>query len=286
MECDNPIGIFDSGIGGLTVFEEVHKLLPSEDLIYLGDTARVPYGTKSPETVIRYTLRNILFLLEHRVKAVVVACNTASAYGLEALKGHFRVPVIGVIEPGAKRALEVSRSKVVGVIGTEGTISCGAYQKSLQSLDSRAQVLTQACPLLVELAEEGRCEGEIVDLVLREYLAPFLSGPMVRQAPATLPAGGHHVQLDTLILGCTHYPLFKKAIGKMLGDRMVLVDSGPATASALSKLLVEKGLSCTKNRAGKETCFTTDAPERMKRLAPLFLGREIPEVTQVEIKGF
>jgi len=271
QERDNPIGIFDSGIGGLTVLSEVHKLLPSEDLIYLGDTARVPYGTKSPETVIRYTLRNILFLLEHQVKAVVVACNTASAYGLNALKGHFRVPVLGVIEPGAKRALEVSRSKMVGVIGTEGTISCGAYQKSLKKIDPKAEVVTQSCPLLVALAEEGRCEGEVVDLVLRDYLRPFASA-------ARKP--------DTLILGCTHYPLFKKAMAKILGDGIRLVDSGPATAAALSRLLDEKNLSRSGKRTGKLTFFATDAPERMRRLAPLFLGNEIPEVTQVEIKGF
>lgn len=271
MSRDQPIGIFDSGIGGLTVLAEILRLLPSEDLVYLGDTARVPYGTKSPETVIRYTLRNILFLLEHHVKAVVVACNTASAYGLDALKGHFRVPVLGVIEPGARRGVELSQSKIVGVIGTEGTIACGAYQKILDRLDPKVRVLTQACPLLVALAEEGRCEGEIVDLVLREYLAPFVSA-------AKKP--------DTLILGCTHYPLFKKAIAKILGDGVALVDSGPAIAAALSQLLVEKELSCAKNRTGKAAYFTTDAPERMKRLAPLFLGREIPQVTQVEIKGF
>lgn len=283
MERDNPIGIFDSGIGGLTVLSEVHKLLPSEDLIYLGDTARVPYGTKSPDTVIRYTLRNILFLLEHQVKGVVVACNTASAYGLDALKGHFRVPVLGVIEPGAKRALEVSRSKVIGVIGTEGTIACGAYQKSLEHFDPKVSVVTQACPLLVALAEEGRCEGEIVDRVLSEYLAPFSSGPMVRPFDKLTT---HHVRMDTLILGCTHYPLFKKAVAKKLGDGVGLVDSGPATAAELSKLLFEKNMIRTKHRTGKITFFSTDAPERMKRLAPLFLGWDIPEVTQVEISGF
>lgn len=260
------IGIFDSGIGGLTVLREIRQNLPSEDIIYLGDTARVPFGSKSPETVLKFTIQNSLFLLEQGVKAIVIACNTASAYGLDSIQNYFRVPVIGVIEPGAKAAVSRTKNKQVGVIGTEGTIRSQAYPRAIAKLDAAVKTRALACPLLVSLAEEGWLEGDIVRKILEVYLAEF---------------GGNGV--DTLILGCTHYPLFKKAVSEVLGSNISIVDSAAETAGALKKKLVELHLEQTGGRAGQTRLFCTDAPERVSRVGKYFLGGEIPEVQKVEI---
>lgn len=268
------IGIFDSGIGGLTVLREISIALPHEDLIYLGDTARVPYGTKSRKTVLGYAIRNIEFLLAKGVKAVVVACNTASAFGLTHLKERFHLPLIGVIEPGAKRAASHSKTKIIGIIGTEGTIDSGAYQETLSSIDPRIKTVVQSCPLLVALAEEGWCEGPAVDLILDRYLRLFKSSGMDKS--------GRDV-VDTLILGCTHYPLFHRAVNRYLGRQVTLVDSALATSEELKGVLTKEGLLCPDKREGSVAYYATDSPQRMKRIGPLFLGREIDEVTQVEI---
>lgn len=261
---DQPIGIFDSGIGGLTVLREVRKLLPCEDVLYLGDNARVPYGTKSPETVRRYTIQNALFLLEKGIKALVVACNTASAFGLQAVQAHFRIPVIGVVTPGVSRAAHLSKTKEIGIIGTEGTIRSEAYQTALKTCDPSIICHVQPCSLLVALAEEGLFDGAIVSQTLEHYLRPML-GPAHR--------------MDTLILGCTHYPLLKNAIQKIIGD-IQLVDSGEATAMTLKDLLIEKDLLCNK-RIGRLTLYSTDSPDRMIRIGPWFLGEEVQSVEKV-----
>ncbi|MDO8518804.1 MAG: glutamate racemase [Deltaproteobacteria bacterium] len=265
MGSNKPIGIFDSGIGGLTVLKEVQKLLPEENFIYLGDTARVPYGTKSGETVLQYSIQNILFLLDHDVKAVVVACNTASAYGLNSLQKNFSVPVLGVIKPGALAAVAKAGVGPIGVIGTEGTIRSQSYAKAIAELNPKIKVVAQACPLLVALAEEGMVKGEIPRLVLKKYLES-LTG------------------IRALILGCTHYPLFAEEIGKCLPG-VTLVDSAVETAVALGKILEEKGLRQTIG-CGKTSFFSTDAPERMQRLAPLFLDGDISPVDKAKVTTY
>jgi len=207
------IGIFDSGVGGLTVVHRMLEALPHERLIYLGDTARYPYGTKSADVVMRYTFENARFLLDKGVKLLVIACNTMSAVALDALRAETDVPVIGVIEPGARAALAATRNRKVGVIGTEGTIASGSYTRALRALDPTIEIYTRACPLFVALAEEGWVENEIA-----------------RQAAAMYLASLRQSRIDTLVLGCTHYPLLAKTIGDSLGPEVQLVDSATETA--------------------------------------------------------
>lgn len=266
---NQPIGIFDSGIGGLTVYKSLKEILPFENFIYLGDTARVPYGTKSRETVARYSIRNTLFLLEEGIKALVVACNTASAYGLESLTKHFKIPVIGVIEPGAVAALKVTKNNHIGVIGTEGTIGSGAYQVALKKQSSDVQISVQACSLLVALAEEGITEGPIVDLVLDRYLATLADS-----------------KIDTLILGCTHFPLFKNSIIKKLGPQVTLVDSATETAKMLKKVLEDSRLLNDSHSKGFVQIYSTDAPERMQTVGKHFLGDDLNNVQKIDLSGF
>jgi len=260
------IGIFDSGVGGLTVFKEIMRALPREDLIYLGDTARVPYGTKSAETVRRYALEAGAFLVDQGVKVLVVACNTASAVALPALRERFRLPVIGVIEPGARRAAQ-SRSGRIGVIGTEGTIASGRYEDAIRSFLPEASVCSTACPLLVPLAEEGWAEHAVAHLVADEYLARFKQR-----------------QIDTLVLGCTHYPLLRKVLQGVVGDDVTLVDSAEQTAEAVRELFAEQGLA-RPDGGGQRTFFVTDVPDRFVRVGEPFLGQALGRVTQVRIEG-
>ena len=219
------IGIFDSGIGGLTVFREIMRALPGENAVYLGDTARVPYGIKSPETIRRYSEEAASYLLSHGIKALVVACNTSSALALNVLKRRFRIPVIGVIEPGARRAVEASRKKRIGVIGTEATVRSGAYKKAIEKYGDGVKVYQKACPLFVPLAEEGRIRDRIAALAAREYLAE-----MKREG------------VDALVLGCTHYPLLKDVIRGAMGNGVRLIDS--AEEVARETLHVLRGRGC------------------------------------------
>jgi len=217
---ERAIGVFDSGVGGLTVLKELRRQIPGEALIYLGDTARVPYGTKSPTTVLRYAHEAARFLLNQQVKLLVVACNTASAVALQGLAEGYQVPVVGVIEPGARRAIEVTVNGRIGVVGTEGTIRSGAYERALRQECADVVVHTAACPLFVPLAEEGWAGHEVARLAAREYLAPLL-------------AEG----IDTLVLGCTHYPLIKPMLQEIVGPRVQLVDSAQETAKAVAAQL-------------------------------------------------
>jgi len=262
---DRPIGVFDSGIGGLTVAQALHKRLPGEDILYLGDTARVPYGVKSTATVNRYALESALFLLNHGVKLVVAACNTVSAVALPRLKDILRAPLIGVLEPGVKAALAASKNKSIGIIGTPSTIESKAYQTSLKELDPEAYVWGKACPLLVPLAEEGRLDDSIVDLVLDEYLHPLLKQ-----------------QIDSLILGCTHYPLFKPSLRRLLGNDICLVDSADTTAIEVEEVLLREGLLRTHGK-GTVQCYVTDLPNKFQRLARLFFESELYRISQVTI---
>jgi len=259
------IGIFDSGVGGLTVVRAVNKLLPQESVVYFGDTARLPYGSKSPETVIRFSMENAEFLAGKGIKLLVVACNTASSVSLPALREFSEVPVTGVIIPGAKAAAKITRSGSVGVIGTLGTISSGAYQKALKSCESVNRVIAQPTPLLVPLVEEGWLDHRITEQVLREY-----TGPLVSEG------------IDTLVLGCTHYPLLKKVISNVLGQDIQLVDSAEATAIEVASILEEKSLG-TEDQVGENSFYVSDIPLKFQEIAQRFLGRAIPLVTQIEV---
>jgi glutamate racemase len=262
-----PIGIFDSGIGGLTVARQIHKALPNEDLIYLGDTARVPYGTKSPSTVVRFSCEDTQFLVQQNVKAVVVACNTASAWALPTLEKRFKVPIFGVILPGVRAALEKTRSRRIGVIGTGATIRSKAYGNGLLARCDTAKVFSRACPLLVPLVEEGWIHHRVTREILREYLAPL-----------------RRHRIDTLILGCTHYPLLKPAIRALVGKEIALVDSAESCARYVKEQLNQlRLLTTTRRRAGTIQPFVTDEADRFAELAKRFLGAPTEPAWKVDL---
>ena len=259
------IGIFDSGIGGLTVLHSIIKAMPAEDTIYLGDTARVPYGTKSPGIVTQYSLEIGSFLTNLDLKALVVACNTASAVAIPSLKERFSIPVIDMIGPAARKAASVTKNGHIGVIGTEGTVKSGAYEKALRSLRNDMNIVNSACPLFVPLAEEGWTDNEIARMTAEIYLDRFKDETV-----------------DTLILGCTHYPLFKKTISNIMGNRVTLVDSGEEAAEELKSLFKANGEDETDSKA-KRTYYVTDTPDRFLRLGEKFLGEEIGKVNHIDI---
>jgi glutamate racemase len=261
---EKSIGIFDSGIGGLTVVKALLDILPREDLLYLGDTARTPYGTKSAEVVRRYSFENAEFLLEKGVKLLVVACNTSTAVALEALQERFDVPVIGVVEPGAEAAVAQTQSGRVGVIATEATISSGSYTRALRRLRSDLEIYTRPCPLFVPLAEEGWVDNAVAKATTRVYLE-------------TLRRSG----IDALILGCTHYPLLRAAISQVMGDGVALVDSGRATASRVRQELESRHLLRGQGR-GSVSFFVTDTPERFVRVGARFLGARVDSAVRIE----
>lgn len=261
-----PIGIFDSGIGGLTVLREVSLRMPGEDIIYLGDTARVPYGIRSAETVIKYSLQNARFLMNQNIKILVVACNTASAVSIERLREEFSVPVIGVIEPGARAAMESSGSGRIGVIGTQATIESGAYEDVLRSLKNDAVIVAKACPLFVPLVEEGWTKGAIAEAVVREYLASMKDE-----------------RIDTLVLGCTHYPLLRELIEGMLSHSTSLIDSAFETAIETELLLKRSDLLNPSEEKGRKKFFVTDSPDRFHDVGARFLGETIYDIELVDI---
>jgi len=264
MSREAAIGIFDSGVGGLTVVHALLAALPAEHLIYLGDTGRTPYGTKSAETVTRYSLENTDFLLARGVKLLVVACNTSSAVALDAIAARAGVPVVGVIEPGTRAALAHTRNRRIGVIGTEATIGAGAYTRALRARDPAVEVYTRACPLFVPLAEEGWTEGAIVQQVAETYLASFTRSG-----------------IDALILGCTHYPLLKEPIAAVLGGGVALVDSAEETARDVRTLLAARELLRADGR-GTTSFFVTDVPERFVRIGQRFLGARVDSAVRIE----
>jgi len=262
------IGIFDSGIGGLTVLREIVAVLPHENIIYLGDTARVPYGIRSPETVTRYSFENTHFLLSQEIKMLVVACNTASAVSLEEIKREYPLPVIGVLEPGARAAVAATRSRKIGVIGTEATIGSGAYEKAITKLAPDITVHSRACPLFVPLAEEGWTENNVARLVAETYLAPFQNSG-----------------IDTLVLGCTHYPLLKSVISGAVGPGITLIDSATETAQEVSDVLAK--LKWLANGKGPwfRKYYVTDSPARFERIGKRFLDDPTMHAEQVNVGG-
>ncbi|HEV2104993.1 MAG TPA: glutamate racemase [Candidatus Eisenbacteria bacterium] len=261
-----PIGVFDSGIGGLTAVRELFRHLPHESVLYFGDTARLPYGNKSRETVTRFSLEIASFLVRQNVKCVVVACNTASSHALEALRGRFDLPVLGVIEPAARAAVAVSPRGLIGVVGTLATVGSGAYAHAVQTLLPGANVLQRACPLFVPLVEEGWLDHRVTRLVAEEYLTEL-----------------RRAGLESLILGCTHYPLIAPLLAELMGPGVRLVDSGAEAAAATARLLAERGQLAPAGRP-QHHFFLSDEPRRRSfaRVAETFLGRPLPHVTVVD----
>ena len=262
----DPIGVFDSGVGGLTVVKQLINCLPSEDIVYFGDTARVPYGTKSAKTIERFSIENVLFLLRFNVKCIVVACNTSSSIAIPLLQNSFKAPIIGVIEPGAREALSATRSGRIGIVGTSATVSSGAYEKELKSLakceflekQGRLRVLSRSCPLFVPLVEEGWLNDAITKDVAGKYLNIFKKN-----------------KTDTLLLGCTHYPLLKPAIASVLGKGVSLVDSARQCAVETERVLYREELLNNKKTRGRIKFFVSDAPEKFAAAGKRFLGSDI-----------
>ncbi|MBA2628280.1 MAG: glutamate racemase [Gemmatimonadales bacterium] len=253
-----PIGIFDSGIGGLTVARAIYERLPDESTIYFGDTARVPYGPKSPETVRRYSLEILDWLLAQDVKAVVIACNTSTAHALEALRAASPVPVIGVIEPGARAAVAASRGGPIGVIGTAGTIASNAYARAIRTRNAEVAVVQRPCPLFVPLVEEGWFDHPAARLIAAEYLAPLRD------------AG-----VDALVLGCTHYPLLKPLLAEEMGSRVALIDSGAETARVVEEVLRREGLAAEAGAEPTHRFVVSDDEARFRAVGSRFIGERL-----------
>ena len=241
-----PIGVFDSGVGGLTVFKALKEKLPNEDLIYLGDTARVPYGNKSPQIIMRFTLQNVIYLLGRGVKLIVVACNTSSSIALPWLAEQIKIPIVGVVQAGSDRAVRLAKRKKIGVIGTKSTISSQAYKKAIKNRDPEIEVVSCACPLFVPLVEEGMIEGAITESIIKEYLKVFKSH-----------------SLDVLILGCTHYPLLKSAISKVVDPEVKLIDSAQEVSEVVCNKLKELNLH-SEGKNPDYKFFVSDDPEHFR----------------------
>lgn len=266
MDSSAPIGVFDSGIGGLTVARELMKQLPDESIIYFGDTARVPYGPKSPDTVLRYSREIAELLKSQGVKAIVVACNTATAHALPALREELSIPVIGVIEPGARAAASATKTKRVGVIGTTGTVKSAAYEKEIRRLVPDVFVFSQACPLFVPLIEEGWTDDDATRLIADRYLTPVAEA-----------------KTDTLVLGCTHYPLLKSVIGKVVGREVRLIDSAEETARETAQILREKNLGAQEKGKARYRFIASDAPDTFLQIGQRFLGSSIDRVETITL---
>lgn len=267
MADTRPIGVFDSGIGGLTVLREIWEVLPGESTVYFGDNSRAPYGNKSRSTVIRYSLQNMKFLESKNVKMIVIACNTASAYAYDTLKDRAGVPVVEVVTPGAEAAIKATRNGKIGIIATKATISTGVYKKAVEQCAkahgiSNIEIYQQTCPLFVSLAEEGWWDNEIARLTAKEYLTPLKE------------AG-----IDTLVMACTHYPLLAKVIGEIMGDGITLVNTGEAAAAVVKNLLTEGGLTAEPGKAPAREFYTSDEPKMFESIATPFLGEGLPSGT-------
>lgn len=265
IKNNRAIGIFDSGFGGLTVMSAISKLLPNENLIYFGDTAHVPYGSKSKKIVTEFATKISKFLVKNNVKMIVIACNTASAFSLDYLKKNIKVPVIGVIKAGSVMAAQNTKNKRVGVIGTEGTVKSSAYEKEIKKYDNKINCFSKACPLFVPLVEEGWNNGKITEDIINVYLKNLVDK-----------------KIDTIILGCTHYPLLKETIKKVIGKKINIIDSANAVALAVKALLTEKKLLRSSGKATYKF-YVSDGPEKFKNIGSKFLGKKILTVKKVEI---
>ncbi len=269
MNQKAPIGIFDSGVGGLTVFREVIRLLPKEDIVYFGDVGRYPYGGRSKEIITKFTRQDIAFLQEHQVKFIICACNSASSVALDEVAGDYELDIIGVIEPGARAATERTTNGRIGVVGTQATIGSNAYARVIHTIDPGLKVFSLACPLFVPLAEEGYTDKEATYLIARDYLQTM-----------------HDVDIDTLVLGCTHYPLLKRVISEVMGDAVTLIDSGEETAKVARDQLRHANLLSESSSDALHNFYVSDVPEKFSSIAMRFLGRHIDKITRVDISEY
>ncbi len=267
---DKCISVFDSGLGGLTNVKELHKILKGENIVYFGDTGRVPYGTRSDDIILKYTLQDLRFLTSFPVKAIIVACGTVSSVALPKIKDRIDVPIIGVVEPACQKAVKITKNKKIGIIGTEGTIKSGAYKKKLLMEDETLKIYENACPLFVPLVENGYLESEATKIIVKDYLLPF-----------------KEKGIDTLILGCTHYPLLTKVISEFMGDEVCLVSPGVETASYAKELLENKGLLNKSDTLGKTEYYVSDNVEKFSYLASMFLDDKVFEnVKKINIEDW
>lgn len=265
MSDNRPIGVFDSGVGGLSVVKELLQQLPNEDVVYFGDTARVPYGIKSPATVVKFTFEGILLLLKYDVKQIIIACNTASSLALPTVRRLLKTPLIGVIEPGAKEAVYATKTKRIGVIGTRGTINSRAYEQYIKELDPKIKVFSLSCPLFVPLAEEGYLNSKITQEVAGEYLT-----------------GLKKSNIDTLILGCTHYPLLKSVITKVMGSNVAVIDSGRQVVLSVKELLKREQIEARPRKNRRIRYFVSDNAEYFSKVGEKFLGVKLEDVKKVD----
>ena len=264
-----PIGIFDSGVGGLTVVREVYRLLPNESVVYFGDVGRTPYGGRSKEIIQKFSEQDISFLTEHKVKFIICACNSASSVGLETAKNKFDLPIVGVITPGAEVAVRKTKTNRIGVIGTTATITSNAYAHTIHQLDPDLKVFSLACPLFVPLADEGYTDKKATYLIAKDYLQTMIE-----------------LEIDTLVMGCTHYPLLREVIAETMGDKVTLIDSGVETARVAERMLEDNNLLTDSIVAGEYKYFVSDVPDKFSQVATRFLGREISNITRVNVSGY
>jgi glutamate racemase len=269
MENNAPIGVFDSGVGGLTVAREIMHQMPKETIVYFGDTARVPYGSKSKDTVITYSRQIIEFLKTKHVKAIVIACNTASALALETVKLETDIPIIGVVKPGAKTAAEATKNKKVGIIGTEATINSGIYTAYLNKIKPKVQVYSKACPLLVPLVEEGLLYDSVTVEIAKRYLHEM-----------------KEYNVDTLVLGCTHYPLIRDTLQKVMGNEVFLVNPAYETAKSLKQVLILEGLEASSHLCVDHKFFVSDGAKKFKAFANTILPCEVLETKDINIEQY
>lgn len=264
------IGVFDSGLGGLTAVKQISKELPSENIIYFGDTGRVPYGTRSRETIIKYSKNDVNFLMSKDVKAVVVACGTASSVALPVIKDEYPVPIIGVVDAAALAACKATKNKKIGIIGTPGTINSGSYEAAIRELMPECETYKRACPLFVPLVENGHFDTEVARLVVKEYLAEIKA-----------------TDVDTLILGCTHYPLLKKTIGEFMGDKVTLIDAGYEVAKTLKRYFIDNDMMAEAENKGENRYFVSDNIDGFESLGGMFLEEKIDgKVEKIDIEGY
>ncbi|MBR3646500.1 MAG: glutamate racemase [Lachnospiraceae bacterium] len=264
-----PIGVFDSGVGGLTVAREILRQYPNESIVYFGDTARVPYGSKSKETIIKYSRQIVKFLMTQNVKAIVVACNTASAFALDVIEQEFDIPIIGVVKPGAKVAAETTDNKKVGIIGTEATVRSELYTKYIKSIDKDITVFGKACPLFVPLVEEGMLNDPVTEEMVKRYLGVL-----------------KEVGIDSLILGCTHYPLLRDTIGKVMGEEVRLVNPAFETARSLGVLMAENGIKATEDNKATYSFYVSDGAQKFKNFANSILPFNIEWIDEINIEKY
>lgn len=264
-----PIGVFDSGVGGLTVVQEIMNQLPNEEIIYFGDTARVPYGSKSKETVTKYSKQIIRFLLTKNIKAIIIACNTASSNSLEEVRKTFDIPIIGVVKPGAVMAYKTTKNKRIGIIGTEATIRSESYSKEIKKHDKEIETFSVPCPLFVPLAEEGWTDNEISYLVAKKYLEPFAD-----------------LEIDTLVLGCTHYPLLKDVIQNVVGNKVQLINPALETAKDLKELLSAGNALREDKTAPNHSFYVSDNTSKFEQIAAIALKKSIPQVEIIDIEQY